>query len=328
MRICTYEGCVSPALDEKIRRLERHFDYPLGDSMRFRIDHGEDSTRFFRALGTAASVLAFDADGEVLGLVRLVCRDAVVPGPRAGASRTMKVAYFCDLKVRPSEQGGWTLARLLQAAERWARSRCEAAYAVVMEGSRKTPANYSGRARFPEFSLIAKVTLLRVAVSGDPNEPVDLSDLGVESVPWRAAATRRLEDDRVHVALGNAAQRSLAEPIGLSLRSGEATAVLEDTRRAKRLWVVGGDELVSMHLSNISFSGIDAASRLVRAALIRARQAGAQGVFVSVPPSSGRELADQIETDLKRSTVQRAGAEVWGHGWDENQDWAINTAEI
>src|SRR6266542_4454124 len=99
-----------PDLAGKLAEFERQFTYPLGPGRSFRISHGEDYSRFFRAIGEGASLVAED-DGHVLGTLGTALRTVLLP--QGGAGRAM---YLGDLKILPAARGGWVLARLASAA--------------------------------------------------------------------------------------------------------------------------------------------------------------------------------------------------------------------
>lgn len=56
-----------------LQEVERQFWYPLGPRATFRIEHGDDYTRFFRAMGPAVTFCE-ERDGEVRGVVSVMFR--------------------------------------------------------------------------------------------------------------------------------------------------------------------------------------------------------------------------------------------------------------
>src|SRR5262245_23882302 len=94
---------------------ERQFNYPLGPGRSFRIEHGDDYARFYRAIGEAQCFLAVE-DERVLGVLSLAIRPLMRPD-----GSLLRSAYIGDLKIAPEARRGPTLFRLARAAEAWAR---------------------------------------------------------------------------------------------------------------------------------------------------------------------------------------------------------------
>src|SRR5437588_48708 len=86
----------APDLARALEVFEEQFSYPLGPGRTFRISHGADYPRFFRAMGEAAVFVA-EREGQVLGTVGAALRRLRTPdGTEA------RVAYLGDLKVLPA----------------------------------------------------------------------------------------------------------------------------------------------------------------------------------------------------------------------------------
>ena len=66
-----------------LARFEEQFTYPLGPGRSFRISHGDDYPRFFRAMGEVACFVA-ERDGVVLGVLGAALRAP----PRGRRERT------------------------------------------------------------------------------------------------------------------------------------------------------------------------------------------------------------------------------------------------
>src|SRR5262249_20302053 len=126
-------------LARALDRFEEQFRYPLGPGRFFRIAHGEDYARFFRAMGEGTCFVA-EREGSILGVVSAALRRLILPG------REERLAvYLGDLKIDPPARGGRTLPRLAGAVRQWVGTRADAAFAVVMDGTRATPPRYTGR---------------------------------------------------------------------------------------------------------------------------------------------------------------------------------------
>ena len=67
-----------PELADALERFEEQFHYPLGSDRFFRISHGEDYPRFFRAMGEGVCFVA-ERDGEVLGAMGAALRRLALP---------------------------------------------------------------------------------------------------------------------------------------------------------------------------------------------------------------------------------------------------------
>lgn len=289
---------------------ERRFSYPFGPGRRFRIDHGSDCLRFFRASGTAVRFLA-EADGEVLGTLTATIRRLREPG---GRERT--AAYLGDLKVAPSARGGPALARLARAALT-ELAGVGAAFAVVMDGTEPTPDRYTGRAGLPALTALGRIVVLRA--QGAAPEAGRAGDGARALCDWR-----RLSRGRYVPCGGRVALRSRLPPHWLRLGDGSAAGRLEDTLRGKRLYWEDGSEMVNAHLGRFSYSGPDAAAALLRTAARRAAAAGFPALLAAVPERDAAAVRARL-TDLDLSA---APATVYGTGLEPGFDWCIDTAEV
>ncbi|MBV9123277.1 MAG: hypothetical protein JO112_07970, partial [Planctomycetes bacterium] len=108
-------GPPPPELARALAIFERDFTYPLGPGRSFRIDHGQDYPRFFRAIGKAGCFVAVGPDG-VVGTLGATVRRLLLPD---GSERP--ILYLGDLKIAPPARGGAVLLRLARATEAWAR---------------------------------------------------------------------------------------------------------------------------------------------------------------------------------------------------------------
>jgi hypothetical protein len=104
---------------------------------------------------------------------------------------------------------------------------------------------------------------------------------------------------------------------------GSACGMLEDTRKAKRLILLDGSELLSAHLSCFAYSDVSAGAELVRAALTHAGNLGFPALFVGVPALETGLLCHHWR-DLETLV---APAVVYGVGFSPGL-WNVNTSEI
>lgn len=320
MNVHVLRGPPPNELARALASFESQFTYPLGRSRTFRIAHGEDYGRFYRSIGPGAVVVA-EKDGEVFGTLSLSVRPVLLPD-----GTEWPAVYLGDLKISPAA-GGRTLLRLAnaarEAAARWgfeSASNDSCAFAIVMDGTRREPTAYTGRLGIPAFSLIGKVTILRVPTAAqDPVEP-----------PVRVAPSdgrelyRRLSAGRFACPAGDSSIRSETEPLWLADSAGAACGLLEDTRRAKRLWADDGTELVSAHLSCFAFSAIPAGQTLLARAASLAAERGFPALFAAVANVD----AGQFIVECERRGGLIAHASVYGAGLPTGSAWHVNTAEI
>jgi hypothetical protein len=293
-------------LGEALERFERQFSYPLGAGQRFRISHGRDYLPFFQAMGTA-SVLVVERAGEVLGTLTRVERLASLPCDNFAPKL---VHYLCDLKVAASSRG----SRVLPLLMRETRLQIEASgslscYAIVMGGTGRLPTDYTGRVSIPRFEKLGDIMIVRVSAATSEPQSLKSGDF-------------RHMDNSIRITGGQHALRSSMTPI--SVREGDASAVLEDTRRGKRLWIDGAGELLSAHLSHFQFQTIPAAATLLQKAAIKAQRSGFPAFFTAMPQA----IWNQLQPALHDLSVQESPASIFGHHLPSNCDWWIDTAEI
>jgi hypothetical protein len=305
----------APALAAALERFEEQFRYPLGPGRFFRIAHGDDYPRFFRAMGEGVCFVA-ETDGTIRGVLGAALRRLVLAG---GEDRL--ALYLGDLKIDPAVRGGRTLPRLAHAVRNWAVARTDAAFAVVMDGTPVVPTRYTGRMGIPHFSELGKIMVLRMSTAGFVPPPDDR---------WFTTGERgeayylRLSGGRYACPGGNPAERSHMEPLWLVEPGGAACGRLEDTRRAKRLIADDGAEMQSAHLSCFAYRDAHAATVLLTVALGRAAERGMPALFAAVPVNDAAEICGL----LQGTEAVLAPATIYGAGLEPGRAWNINTAEI
>jgi hypothetical protein len=309
------DGPPDPKLARALAEFEQQFTYPLGPGRSFRISHGEDYPRFFRAIGLAGCFVA-ERGGQVLGTLGIAIRSLLLPD---GGARP--AAYLGDLKVLPAARGGLTLVRLAQAARTWAAPKAEAAFSVVMDGTRATPPAYTGRLGIPAFQKLGAIVVYRITVA-------DASE--VHEGPFLTSAAlgeecyRRWGRGCYAGPAGTPAERSQMQPIWLMHPEGTACGLLEDTRRAKRLIADDGVEMTSAHLSNFAFRTIaDGAAVLAIARALAGRQ-GFPALFVAQRGALGPDTLGA----LAGGDVVAAPATIYGAELPPGPEWIVNTSEI
>jgi hypothetical protein len=315
MTVHPFTASPPPELARALDRFEKQFRYPLGPGRFFRIAHGEDYPRFFRAMGQGICFVA-ESEGNILGVMGAALRCLDLP---SGEER--QVLYLGDLKIDPAARGGRTLLRLAGAVRQWVGARVSAAFAVVMDGTPTIPTRYTGRCGIPLFSELGKIMVLRLPTSGIPGGPCD---------GWLTTAERghvcyrHLSAGRYASPGGNPAERSEMAPVWLMEPGGRACGRLEDTRRAKRLIADDGSEMRSAHLSCFAYQDQSAGIELLRIALRHAAGRGLPDLFVAIAAAEVTSFCPPLEA----MGIVQAPATVYGAGLQSGPIWNINTAEI
>lgn len=300
-----------------LQQFERQFRYPLGKQGSFRISHGEDYTRFFRAMGEATTLLA-ERHGTILGVASAALRPLHMPD---GSLAT--VAYIGDVKVEPLARGGRTLWRLMEALKAWIGTRATHALAVVMEGTPVDPRRYTGRVGIPPFAPVAPLAVLELREPiSFPNE----SQYREVASEHGIACFRNLVGDACWCADGDPSLRSATTPLWLVESGGRACGRLEDTRQAKRLWDDQGQEIRHAHLSHFAWADHESGVRLLSVVLEHALEKGFDGLFTTTSREAGVAFA------ARQHAFKIAPAMVYGAGATAaaapNGRWMINSAEI
>ena len=267
-------------------------------------------------MGRATCFVAED-EGRVVGTLAAVVRDLMAPD-----GTPQRVAYLADLRVAQSARGGRTLFRLARVAESWLRPMVESAFSVVMDGTRATPLEYTGRAGLLEFRELATVVVLRIP-AGRLQRDASGTKYGEDGGEGEQLF-HELSTGRYATAGGAAATRSAMAPVWLVREDGAACGRLEDTRRAKRLWADDGAELVSAHLSCFAFRTPGAGAELIHEARHRCADLGLPALFVAVAVQDAASLQETLG-DVGQTV---APATVFGAGIETGCPWNINTAEI
>lgn len=299
-----------------LAEFETRFTYPLGEGRAFRISHGTDYSRFFRSMGRAACFIAQDR-GRVVGALACVIRRLSLP-----AGGECEAAYLADLKVVPGQGSGWTLMRLASAAREWGGRFADKAFAVVMEGTPVTPDRYTGRVGIPHFEAVARIAILRVPTGGEAGAGAGARRF-VEDPDRAEGSWRGLAGGTCHASGGDPAERSEMTPAWLASADGDACGRLEDTRRAKRLITLDGDEMVSAHLARFAFRSAEAGAALIREACRRAAGRGSPALFVAVGDAEAA-----VRRHLGDRDITVAPARVYASGLEPGARWIVNTSEI
>lgn len=267
MKLCELSPDIDADWQGKLATFEALFHYPLGENQRFRIDHSPDHTAFYRAMGDAKTWMV-TAGGEIIAMVSMAIRTLSIQG------EVKKIAYIGDLKIHPEHQSGRVLFHIMRCLQPFLEQNSACAYSVVMDGTRITPEQYTGRLGIPLFNAVAKLHILRIKTAQGA-----ASDATHIPAQEGRALYERLTHDFCNAGL--VALRSAMEPQWFAA-GHQACGMLEDTRLAKRLYLTTGEELLSAHLSCFAFQNAPAALSLLHLACEQARQLGYPYMFVAL----------------------------------------------
>ena len=315
-----------PMMAQALAQFERQFRYPLGSERFFRIHHGEDYSRFFRAMGKGASFIA-ERGGNILGTIGVARRALILPN-----GNVKNVVYIGDAKVAPENRGGKVLWRLLQAVRTWTVQHGNAAYSAVMKGTPILPTRYTGRLGIEPFAKLAEVVILKI--------PAKKAFVPFQK-DWKIdAATgwnlyRKLTQGSARCIGGKPDMRSLAPPQWLASPNRQAVGLLEDTRQAKRLLEsprpFSGDssageglEMRVSHLSHCAWLEEEDGIALLQQALSLSTKRGFDAIFTAASFAT----TETIVARLGAEGILRACADIYGAGLDAGMIWNINTSEI
>ena len=291
-----------------LQEFERQFDYPLNAQNRFRIEHSLDYGRFFAAMGDSATIVVA-RDRDILGVLSATIRSLET---EAGSSE--RWLYVGDVKIDKNSRGRRVLHLLFGATRSWVNERCERGYAVVMDGTSVTPTTYTGRVDIPSFEQVTKVSLLCFPLSAVPFPATSTStieafshdpsyDLTHQPLPGPSLFPRWTGTDP--------AIRSEMQPTWLFNKACGGLALLEDTRRAKRLYDDHGNEIMFAHLTHLTRGNMLGIIPIINEACNRARVEGSTDLLVAIPSTQHRELLPhlrEVDHQVLASTVYATDA--------------------
>ena len=308
----------TPALDlgQALATFEQQFLYPLGRHQTFRISHGVDYSKFMRSIGQTKCLMA-KHKGAIVGTLSTSIRSLITPD---GSEHL--VAYFCDLKVGIEGIKGRVVWKLFQAAQEWLKGKCEQGFCIVMDGTESTPDLYTGRLGFKSFHPISKVTVCRV-LTEEPSEP-EMTILVNFPEAEGLACYRELSQGRFATPTPTPQGRSNISPIWLCSSKKSACGLLEDTRRAKRLFQSDGTELVSAHISCFAYNCVQDGVELIKKALTLCREQNIPALFFSI---ANNDL-EYFRKNQALGNMILAPATIYGCGFPAEIPWNINTAEV
>jgi len=305
----------SPMLQD----FECQFWYPMGESREFRIEHPSLYTDFFSSMGDAYCFVALREE-EVVGVLSSVIRTLVAPN-----GKTSQVAYVADVKITKDLQGSTLLYRLARTAILWLRPQITSAYSVVMDGTAVTPKQYTGRVGVPQFSWVGRVHLLSFSTT--------------TNFPWMSRITEHplnvssaesgIEPRRTSTAVPtwasmNPLLRAQEGPVWLVDQQTNACALLEDTRRAKKLYDRQHAEYRYAHLTYLSYADPEHIVRLIPHACTRSHSSGFTHLFVTVPDTHLAAVQSHLE-DIEHNAFS---ASIYGVSLSEDFPFLVHSSEI
>jgi hypothetical protein len=302
------------ALIAQLENFELAFSYPLGRANRFRISHLPDYTAFYRSQGEqSVCLLATTPAGEIAGTVSATVRTLKTP-----TGSKLKVAYIGDLKIAPHLKTPRTFFALVNTLRAWLEPLVDAAYGVVMDGTSVVPSSYSGRLGLPPFLPFAAQHILCFSTDHLP----ETEAVVVDECTGRALYERLAQESYVFIA-SNSSLRSSVAPIWYA-SCDKACGMLEDTRKAKRLFADDGTEILSSHLS--CFVAVDgqAGSEVIAAALEKSGELGFRAMFLTLDDDDMRLL----KPFLREFTYSNALAIIYATETLCPGRMKINTSEI
>ncbi len=282
----------------KLREFERQFDYPLNAHQRFRIEHSLDYTKFFAAMGEAATIVV-ERKGSILGVLSATIRTLEL---ERGKSESW--LYIGDVKISPIHRGKRVLHLLFAATNTWVGGRCSKGYSVVMDGTNVTPSMYTGRMGIPAFQPVAAVSLLAFSTRGTITSTEQATNVEASPQSKLDAANRGLQSRRLECPRWiqtDPKLRSDMEPSWLFHKETGCLALLEDTRQAKRLYDDAGEEIRFAHLTNHWYKNVVDLQPIIDLACNKSHLAGNAELLVCIP----QKVQDAMLNRLPRMRTPR-----------------------
>ncbi|OGT45698.1 MAG: hypothetical protein A3E82_03345 [Gammaproteobacteria bacterium RIFCSPHIGHO2_12_FULL_38_11] len=314
MKIRLLDKNTSIQFQVALQEFEAQFHYPLGENKSFSISHGEDYSAFYRSMGVPYCLIA-EEQNKVIGTFCCALRQIHM----RDTNQDKTIVYLGDLKVSKQKQRTTVYYRLAEVMFKMIHEKTDTAIAMVMDGTRKTPDQYTGKLGLPQFHKLNRHVILRINTdTNDIDFPVTSVDCDVGSGIYRSMCNEN------YLQFSTENIRSNINPIWIVSRDKNACGKLEDTEKVKRLFSDDGSELRSAHLSHFVFANIHAAYELLAAALHTSKLNGFPCLFLCLTEQEYNQLLPVINSfkyDMATATLY------------SNQDYLnsglhFNTAEI
>tara|TARA_R110002110_G_C13469307_1_gene719843 strand:- start:10972 stop:11916 length:945 start_codon:yes stop_codon:yes gene_type:complete len=301
-------------LQQKLSAFETQFHYPLGKDHWFSISHCNFYLNFYLAMGPATCIVAENNEG-VQGTICSAIRTLYNPNTKA----TQEVAYIGDLKVALKSQGKGMTYELMQQLQASYKGPAIPVMSVVMDGTKLTPFDYTGKKGFLTLEIIQKVYVIQLLARKEGHSQ-DVSIIGAKK------GVELFEQMHCHSYF-------LPKQLNLRAKNGyqwihvndKACAVFENTRLAKRLYKNNGEEIKNAHLSYLSYKEDSALLIILKQALHMAFESKYQAVFLALSEAEYLKMNPILE---QLPVVNVAKATVYGTPDLKTTMYNINTAEI
>lgn len=280
MKLYELPSSVDSTLNQKLAEFETLFDYPLGNSQRFRIDHSPDYTAFYRAIGQARAWI-IESEDRILATISTAIRTIRIQG------RAKQIAYIGDLKIHPYHQSGRIFFNIARCLQPLLEKTADFAYGVVMDGTHITPEHYTGRLGTPLFKPVAKFYILRIEASNGQKAVAN-------RVPAQNGYALYSHLASTVCELSSTELRSKVAPQWFAAEEN-ACGMLEDTRLAKRLFLTSNEELLSGHLSYFAFKDTAAACAVINSAIDCTHNHGYPAMFVALSEAQYTALYSSLQ---------------------------------
>lgn len=312
MRVEIFSDVIPDKINQDLLAFEKSFRYFLG-STQFYINHGPDYARFYKALGPSYCFVCFDSKNAITGVVSASIIEILFP-----ENLLKKVVYFGDLKISDTIMKGRVLYHLFFAVvDHFKNLNLSSGLGVVMAGTQKTPLDYTGRLGFPQFSFLSDQIILRVETKKS-QEDIESQELEPDKA-WRLY--HNLKEGLKPLLPSHSDMRSLIKPIWIS-HENTAVALIEDTRRAKKLYTVDGTEIISAHLSYLATKNEASTIKILHLASMKAHQLGFTHLFVTLSKKTYEEIRSKIPLNFKDTSAQLYSTNKLLH------NYLVNSADI
>lgn len=292
-------------LRQSLSCFESQFEYPLGEHASFTISHGRDYESFFQAIGEETIFLAVDSDC-VIGTLAVVSRSLILDGVESQSF------YIADLKV--SEKKGKALFYLFEAAcKKFKESMQLPQFGIMMQGTGRSPEEYSGRLGFPLFEKLAEIAIIRYPLKNMQSSSYLQSETFFK-------LKLKITSAACVLPLHEPSLRSRDEPVRFVSDCGKVSGVLEDTLAGKILYSEG-KELISGHIGDFKYDTPEDAVKFILAIESEALKKY-PALFFAVP------MKDKEIFLNKLPEATNAPAIIFGRNLRKDLAWQVNTSEI
>lgn len=297
-------------LHQRLFAFEKQFDYPLGNGDRFYIDHSPDYKAFYQAIGRD-NIVIVEKDNQIIATISSSIREITIN------DKVEKVVYIGDLKIHPNYQSSRVLYKLINFLKSILEREASLAYCVVMEGTKITPKNYTGRLGIPTLAVQERINLIKF-ITNDYQE----QNLKIITEEEGYGLYCTLHNSSPLINYSNAKIRSLIAPTWFNYNN-QACAMIEDTRKAKKLFLENGSELISAHISYFSYADQNSAFTLLKHCIGYAYRHDFPIVFLAL----SRKQKDDLKEVLKNFTHQELSATIYSND-RILENITINSSEI